>query len=368
LERGAEPLSSAVAENERRKDFYALLDGMVGELRDSHTRVYSPLQREQQLKFPANERGNSIRKVEEKSVVVSVAPDSEAARAGVKAGMIVRRIDGQAIDEALAKAREEIGASSSERALEVRAFSKILAGEPETTLTLELIDSGGKSLNVSLRRQTLASNPTVSARLLNSGIAYLRFSGFVETLENEIKETLEKFKDAPAMILDLRDNGGGDGEMGLRFTGNFFEREITIANLVTRTGKPPIPEMPMILQTGGKNAQVYSRPLAVLINEGTASTSELIAAVMQEQNRATIFGTRSCGCVLGFLDYKKLKSGGFLTMSEFGFVTAKKRTLEGSGVTPDKIVPLTINDIARGRDAAIEQAVRFLKNLHQSVK
>jgi carboxyl-terminal processing protease len=278
--------------------------------------------------------------------------------------MILRKIDGRAIDEALAKAREEIGASSSEQALEMRAYSKLLAGEPGTTLKLELIDRRGDSFTVSLRRQTLASKPSVSARLLDSGVAYLKFSGFIDTLENEIKQTLEKFKDAPAMILDLRDNGGGDGEMGLRFAGNFFEKEITVANLVTRAGKPPIPEMPMILQTDGNTKPVYSRPLAVLINEGTASTSELIAAAMQEQNRATIFGTRSCGCVLGFLDYKKLKTGGFLTMSEFGFVTAKKRTLEGSGVTPDKIVPPTIEDIAGRRDAAIEQAERFLKTLH----
>jgi hypothetical protein len=111
--------------------------------------------------------------------------------------MIVRKIDGQPIDEALTRAREEIGASSSEQSLEMRAFSKILAGEPETTLKLELIDRAGKSLTVDLRRQTLASKPSVSARFLDSGVAYIKFSGFVETLENEIKQTLERFKDAP---------------------------------------------------------------------------------------------------------------------------------------------------------------------------
>jgi carboxyl-terminal processing protease len=141
-----------------------------------------------------------------------------------------------------------------------------------------------------------------------------------------------------------------------------------VANLVTRTGKPPVPEMPMILQTGGETEPVYSRPLAVLINEGTASTSELIAAAMQERKQATVFGTRSCGCVLGFLDYKKLKNGAFLTISEFGFITAKKRTLEGTGVTPDEIVSPTIKDIARGRDAAVERAERFLKTSLQKLK
>lgn len=344
------------------KDFYFLLDRMVGELRDSHTRVYSPLQREQQLKQRRTSVGIKIQNIENKSIVVSVEPDSEAARAGVKVGMIVRQINGQPFDKALIKARAEIGASSSKRAVEMRVYSKILSGEPGTILNLELVDRNGKSLSVVLTRQTLVSKPSVEARLLDTGIAYIKFSSFDESLENEINETLKKFKDAPAMILDLRYNNGGDGEMGLRFAGKFFERKITVANLITRTGKPPLPEMPMILQIGGEGAPVYTLPLAVLINEETASTSELITNAMQEQKRAIIFGTASCGCVLGFLDYKKLKGGGFLTISEFGFVTPKNRTLEGKGVTPDQTTPPTLKAITDGRDDTLLQAERFLKD------
>jgi carboxyl-terminal processing protease len=120
--------------------------------------------------------------------------------------------------------------------------------------------------------------------------------------------------------------------------------------------------MPMTLEAGSKDAQVFSRPLVILVNESTASTAELITNALQEQNRATVFGTNSCGCVLAFLDYKLLKGGGDLTLSEFGFITAKGKKLEGNGVMPDKIVPLTLKDIQNGRDAALEQSERFLSD------
>jgi carboxyl-terminal processing protease len=127
--------------------------------------------------------------------------------------------------------------------------------------------------------------------------------------------------------------------------------------------------MPMILKIGDSNgSQVYSNPVVVLINEGTASTAELITNALQEQNRATVFGTQSCGCVLGFLDYKKLKGGGYLTMSEFGFITPKNRTLEGFGVTPDKIINPTLDDVAKERDIALRQAEQYLKDSLKSSK
>jgi carboxyl-terminal processing protease len=343
-------------------DFYALLDRMAGELHDSHTRVYSPAQRDERRDQKRASVGIVIKEIKGKAVIFSVAPDSEAARAGVKAGMILRAVNNQPIKKAIAEARRAVGVSSSERATGLRVFSKILTGEPGTVLNLELTDPGGKNLKFVLTRRVVSAKPQISARILASGIAYLKFGKFDEALEKEIDLALKNFKDAPALIVDLRGNGGGDGEMGLRFAGYFFNEKLTVARIVTRTGKPPVPEMPMILEAGNKNAQIFSRPLAVLIDEATASTSELIANALQERKRAVVFGTTSCGCVLAFLDYKPLKGGGDLTLSEFGFVTAQGKKLEGAGVAPDKFVPLALRDVRTGRDAALEQAELFLRN------
>lgn len=218
------------------------------------------------------------------------------------------------------------------------------------------------SRRFALTRRVVSAKPKVAARLLLSGVAYLKFGKFDEEFEKEVAASLLKFKDARGLIVDRRGNDGGDGEVGLRFAGYFFDDQITVARIVTRTGVPPLPEMSMTLETGTKGARSFSRPLVVLVDEGTASTSESVTNELQEQKRAVVFGTNSCGCVLAFLDYKPLKGGGDLTLSEFGFITPQGRKLEGDGVQPDKIVPLTLKDIRTGRDGALEAAEKYLMN------
>jgi carboxyl-terminal processing protease len=116
----------------------------------------------------------------------------------------------------------------------------------------------------------------------------------------------------------------------------------------------------MTLKTGGNLVRTYEKPVVVLINEGTASTAELIANAFQEQKRAPIFGVQSCGCVLGILAPRPLIGGGELTVSDFGFITPKNKKLEGSGVLPDRIVPPQIEDLRENRDETLRQAEKYL--------
>jgi carboxyl-terminal processing protease len=349
-------------------DFYDLLALMVGELRDAHTRVRSPRGRLDTKKLQATSAGVRIYEVEGTPIVFSVAPDSEAARAGVTPGLIVRTVDGQPIAEAIQRVRQEIGTSSSERATRILSYSRLIAGEPDTPLKLGLTRADGSEFEVALTRRTISAAPQFSERLLPSGYAYIKFNRFLPPADKKIKEALLKYKDAPGLILDLRLNGGGDGELGLKIAGYFFNDKVPFGRIITRTGKPPsaffgLFKLPKEFQAGEKGEQLYANPVVILINEATGSTSELFASALQEQNRAYVIGTQSCGCVLGVINHKKLKGGGELDVSEIGFLTSKNRTLEGNGVLPDKSVALTIADLQRSYDAALNEAENYLNNL-----
>lgn len=348
---------------ETEEEFYALLDKMAGELGDSHTRVFSPKGRENRKNRKSGGVGISLGKIENEFIVTEVLPDSDAARAGVKAGMILKYLDDQPVAKEFEKAQKEVGASSSERALQLRSFSKLLAGKPDSSLKLGLINFEGREFEVELTRKNFSNAPQFVEKLLPSGLIYVKFSNFNENAAKQLEQSLRKNKSANGLILDLRGNGGGDGDAGLRVAGYFFDEEVSVARLITRTGKPPIPEIPMQLETGQKGKQIYSKPVIILIDEKTASVSELVTDALQSYYRAYVIGAQTCGCVLAFLDYKEIKGGGDLSLSEFGFVTVKGRTLEGRGVMPDKIVIPSLEDLRSGRDAALEEAESFLTRL-----
>lgn len=350
------------------REFYALLKQMTGELRDAHTRVLSPQQRQRRKNRQATRLGLLIYEVENTPVIFDVTPDSDAERAGVKAGMLVRTIDGQPIAEALAEARREAGTSSSERATRINTYRKLMEGEPDTQLKLGLTRADGTPLDVTLTRRTVSDVPQFAARLLPSGYAYIRFDRFRAPVDKQIKEALERFKAAPGLILDLRANGGGYAHIGMNIAGYFFDDKVPVARIATRTGKPPsvlfgLVSIPKEFQAGRKGGQLYSNSVVLLVNEGSASASEVLAGAMQEQDRAHIIGTQTCGCVIGVLKRRELKGGGELAVSEIGFTTAKGRTLEGDGITPDQSVAVTLADLQQQRDAALEEAEKYLDGL-----
>ncbi len=349
------------------EEFYSLMRRMTGELRDAHTRFMNPRQRQQRKRSQATSAGVLIFEVEGTPVVMSVNADSDAARAGVEPGMVVRTVDDKSIAERIKEVRDEIGASSSERAMRLLTYSRLLAGEPDTSVKLGLMRADGTPLDVALTRRIASAAPKVTARLLPSGYAYIKFNHFREPVAKEIKEALIKFKDAPGLILDLRNNGGGDGEEGLRIAGFFFNEKVAFGRILTRTGKPPsalfgLIKFPKEFSAGRKGGQLYAAPGIILVNEASGSASELFASALQEQNRAAVVGTQSCGCVLGVLEHREVKGGSEFTVSEIAFLTAKGRRLEGEGVIPDETVALTLADLRSGRDAALTQAEEFLRN------
>ena len=148
----------------------------------------------------------------------------------------------------------------------------------------------------------------------------------------------------------------------------FFPNAMDLGNATTRTGKP----ISMLFGTveiiklksrveGRKDA--YTGPVVILTNAQSASGSELFAGTMQATGRAVVVGEPSCGCLLGFLGYAKIPGGAELAYSEVGFTLSNGKRIEGEGVLPNHLVPLTIGDLRLTRDRALETAQEVLRHV-----
>jgi len=335
-------------------EFYEILQRMVGELHDAHTRFHTPEQRRERERLQAVSAGLSIFDVEGKTVVVSVEPDSDAARAGVEAGMIVLQIDGKSIDQSLTEAKARVTGTSTDRAVRLRLFRMIIDGEPGSTLRMKLARADGSVLDVALTRRIVSDNAAVTSRRLKSGFGYVRLTLWKSPIRKTFKKALEKLRDTPGVIVDIRGNPGGEADEVVKIASFFFNQHVPFGKFSRRSGKA------IYLRTDDDD-QVYKGPLAILINEGSGSGSELFAGVMQENGRALIVGRRSCGCVLGISEFRKVKGGGELAVSEYAYLSPRENTYEGTGVAPDKTVELKISDLQAKRDSVLEEAERLLK-------
>jgi carboxyl-terminal processing protease len=366
-----EEYSPLVAATKTDNEFYALMSQMTSELHDAHTRFNSPEQWKNYKRQQRVSAGFSVDDVDGKTVVTSVRPDSSAAHAGIEPGMVVVRVDGRAIEERIAEIEKSRPPSSSERATRMFIYGRVFGGPPDSVIKVGLQRANGSEFEAAVTRQIYSVAPDLMTDVLPSGHGYIRFDGFQPRITKEFKQALERFRNSPGIVIDLRRNGGGDLSVLLPIAGYFFGKRTLFAKDSTRSGKPlsefaGIFKLPLELYVGKEGEQIYSGPVVILVDARSASSSEVFAAGMQDSQRARIVGTQSCGCVLGIARPREMKGGGVLEMSEVLWFSPKGRKLEGTGVIPDRTVNLTLTDLQKKRDPALVAAAKELALLAAS--
>ena len=347
-------------------DLYAVLKEMTRELHDAHTSFLTPDEWERRQKKQATTIGIGVAEVEGTLVVSGVMPDSDAATAGIVTGMAITAIDGTPIAERLQAAAREVEPSSSDRATRHAVHARLLAGDVGQSVRLSLRRPDGTPFDVTLPRWAVPVDPP-SARVtvLSSGFARINVSRFDIEVVKPFNEALDKVAQAPGLILDLRGNPGGQLTPVLDIANRFFAKKVSFGKLVTRSGKGPslalrLLGVPWDLDVHGRSRHPYGGPLVILVNDWSASAAELFASGMQETGRATIVGQQTVGAVLGAASFA-VKGGGRLGVSVLDIRTTKGQRLEGTGVLPDKAVPMTLRDLRSNRDAALAAAIEILK-------
>ncbi len=331
---------------------YGAARGMLEALGDPYTRFMEPRAYREFQDASAgvfSGIGIMIELKDGEVVVVSPMPGTPAARAGLAAGDRIVEIDGR---------------PTREMALQ-RAVS-LIRGAPGTAVRLRIVRAG-RPLAVTVTRQVVHApsvegeevlDPAARARLHRLRVGYLRILMFDQTTADEFRRALrEVAARAPrGLVLDLRDNGGGlvDAAIGVA---DEFVPSGPIVSTVDRNG--------VRTSAYATGAARYRRPIAVLVNEYTASASEILAGALQDDRLATLVGVRTFGKGIVQTVFS-LPGGAGAAITTDQYLTPAGRSIHRTGLAPDVAVGARLEgkppaEVRRIRDAQLGRALDVLE-------
>jgi|TARA_B110000438_G_scaffold24053_3_gene22227 carboxyl-terminal processing protease len=248
--------------------------------------------------------------------VISPIDDTPADKAGIEAGDLIIQIDGRPTRQILPQEAADL-----------------MRGEPGSEVTITVAREGQEPFDLTVTREIIAIT-SVRSRMLEPGYAYLRISQFRVNTSNELEEEIEELyaenDEIKGLVLDLRNNPGGVLQASVGVVDAFIDQ----GRIVYTEGRIEGNDMEFMATTNTVAADV---PLVILINNGSASASEIVAGALQDHARAIVMGTRSFGkgsvqTVMPLGEQRAIK----LTTSLY--FTPSGRSIQAQGIDPDIVV------------------------------
>lgn len=349
------------------KQFYVILRQMVGSLHDAHTRLFAP---EENIDWEHPRFigvGLTLREVAGQPVVVAVESNSDAERAGLKPGDILTSVDDEPALNLFARRMEELGGSSTIAAARLRAMTSLFAGESDASVRISWIASDRKHRSATLKRKW--SEKDLLLRVRKTGdYAIVDFDAFTPQIAVDFSKLVpDKFSGVRGLVIDLRNNGGGDLEAMVEIASAFLPQGTNLGNFFDRTARVEVePRTRTKLIYSANSVTPFNAPVVILISERTSSAAEIFTAALREARRASVVGTNSCGCVLAVRRRHILPDNGALDVSELDYRTGLGTRLEGVGITPDIKVVVELSDLSARNDRAMNQALEQLRTVASS--
>jgi carboxyl-terminal processing protease len=257
-----------------------------------------------------------------KLTVISPLEETPAFRAGIKAGDLIWMID-----------------NALTRSMNISEAVKRMRGSPGTGITLTILREGvNKPFVFHLKREIIRIR-SVKYRSLGKGYGYVRIAQFQERTGEEFTKALDSLHKENSgalrgLVLDLRNNPGGLVDPAIDVVGRFVGEGFGDGLIVSMKGRDPSSRKDLYATIGEKEPHY---PLVVLINNGSASASEIVAGALQDYKRAVIMGTQSFGkgSVQSVIP---MRGGAGLKLTTARYYTPKGRSIQALGITPDIIV------------------------------
>ena len=324
----------------------AALRGMLSSIDDDYAQYYTAEQYAEHLKSNSGEyRGIGI---------VIAAPDETGSR-------IQRVYAGSPMAAAGAQQGDLVLSINGEPVAGLSLDDMLALFHTDETADVLLLSRNGETFEVSVVKDII-NVPYVEYALLEDGVGYIRLIGFAGHVVQETKDALANLTEqgAEKLVLDLRDNPGGSLDDVLDVADLFLEHGQLIVSIRSR-----IEETETYY---AKTDAVWNGPVVVLINENSASASELLSGAMQDHARATVVGTQSFGKGIVQTYFQLPANKGWVKLTTDAYYTPNDICIHGVGITPDVVVELpeeyrgaALESLTREQDTQLAAAFDILK-------
>ena len=323
------------------------LKGYIDGLGDEYSEYIT---KEEYENFNANIMGNyigigiymAVYKDTNEIVILYPMKESPAEKAGLKSGDIITKVDGI----------EYTGNDGLNNA------ANNIKGEEGTSVHLE-IRRDEETLEFDIVREKVIMNPITADIIDGTDIGYIQITSFDEDVCKDFKNKFDeiKTKGINSLIIDLRNNGGGIVQEALNIADLFVPSGKTLMYTINKTESE-------ITETSKTDPSI-TMPVVILVNENSASASEILVGALRDNEIAKVVGTKTYGKGV-IQEVLKLKDGGALKITTEEYFTPNKTKINNIGIEPDEVVELpsgvsTSYNIDRENDTQLKKAIDILQ-------
>lgn len=329
------------------KLFYGALEGIVGALDDPYSVFLDP---ETSKKFDESLSGSfegigaEIGIKKRQLQVIAPLPGTPAEQAGLRAGDKILEIDKKStasmtVDEAVNRIRGKGGTK-----VILTIFRDTERKERDVTITRSMIEVA-----------------SVTWKVRGDQFAEIKVSHFNQDTESRFRDAVRDVlkRRVKGVVVDLRNNPGGYLDTAVQLAGYWVDGKTVV---IEEYGDKKKDEY-----TSRTRPLLSDMPTIVLVNEGSASASEIVAGALQDYKKATLVGAKTFGKG-SVQDLKHLSDGSSIKLTVARWLTPSGRTINENGIQPDVVVELSDEDIEKKRDPQLEKAIELLKNPSASTK